>query len=361
MKSEVSVLALVTDAFGGKGGVAQYNRDLLEAWSGSAFVTILPRAGAAAGVHGPRIRQLAPTDQRVGYTLRALYLAVVARPDVVFCGHLYMAPVAWLAARIARAKLVVQVHGIDAWDDPGRWRRLAVGRSDLVLSVSRYTRLQLLSWATLEPQRVKVLPNTVGEHFTPGDREAARRSFGFGRETVLLSVGRLDPREQYKGQDRVIRVLPGLLREHPGLLYCIAGEGDDRARLEALARHQGVSDNVRFLGPVADANMPDLYRAADVFTLPSTGEGFGIVFLEAMACGTPALGLNSAGAADALADGRLGRACTEYSLAQDLKALLAHPPPDSGQRTALAMRIVHLFGRDAFCTRARKLLETQAA
>lgn len=360
-----TVLALVTDAFGGRGGIAQYNRDLMSAWAATARIVALPRGGSATGSpSGANLRQLAPSPGRLAYAVRALWRARRDRPDVVFCGHLFMAPLALLAARASGARFVLQLHGIDAWDDPGRWRRRAAERADLVLSVSRFTRAAMLRWSDLPPERLRVLPNTVDPRFTPADRAAARALFALTDETVLLSVGRLDARERYKGQDRIIGVLPDLLKHHPRLLYCIAGDGDDRPRLEALARERGVSGAVRFMGAVSDADLPDLYRAADLFALPSTGEGFGIVFLEAMACGTPALGLAVAGAPDALADGRLGLACGEDELLDALDGALARQaatPPSDAARRDLGDTVTRLYGHDAFATRARALLQAVLA
>ncbi len=362
------ILALVTDAYGGKGGIAQYNRDLLGAWSTLRRVVVLPRNGEATVPIPDRLTQARAPGSRVRYVFDTLWKALSARPRIIFCGHLYMAPLALVAARMTRARMVVQVHGIDAWEQPSRWHRMALDRADLVLSVSRFTRSRLLSWSRISPERVVVLPNTVGGRFAPGDRAAARRRFGWTDERIVLSVGRLDPRERYKGQDRVIAALPALLPHVAGLLYCIAGEGDDRERLAALARETGVASSVRFLGAVPDADLPDLYRAADLFALPSTGEGFGIVFLEAMACGTPAIGLAVAGASDALADGRLGIACQEAGFPSALASCLdaqASVQETPGQAAAvgatLAARVKDLFGGEAFRRRACEILEGRFA
>jgi phosphatidylinositol alpha-1,6-mannosyltransferase len=298
----IAILALVTDAWGGRGGIAQYNRDFLLALAPTAAVRVLPR-------HAPEyvddlpagVTQLRPRAGRWRYIASALHDAIRHRPALVFCGHLYMAPLAALLARLCRARLVVQTHGIEAWARPSHWVRWATESADLVLSVSRYTRAQVLNWAAIEPERVAVLPNTVSERFTPGDRAAARRRFGLGNQRVLLTVSRLAASERYKGHDRVIESLPTLLAGGHDVIYLIAGDGDDRPRLEALARSAGIADRVRFLGAVSRDDLPDLYRAADVFVMPSTGEGFGIAFLEAMACGTLAVGLAIKGDRDALA------------------------------------------------------------
>ena len=296
------MLALVTDAFGGRGGIAQYNRDFLAAIAPGIDLRIVPRHAPDAATGLPEgASQAAPKAGRLAYALAATRETLRGRPRIVFCGHLYMAPLAALLARLVGARLIVQTHGIEAWPRPSTPVRWAVERADLVLAVSRYTRAQLLSWAALDPERVAVLPNTVSERFTPGDRKAARLRFGLGNERVLLTVGRLAASERYKGQDRVIEDLPALVAAGHDVRYLIAGDGDDRPRLEALAAQHGVADRVRFLGAVPADALPDLYRAADVFVMPSTGEGFGIAYLEAMACGTPAVGLRVKGDADALA------------------------------------------------------------
>lgn len=298
----MNTLALVTDAWGGRGGIAQYNRDFLGAIAPTTVLRILPRHAQDPVSDLPAgATQMPPRPGRWRYAVAAVLDALRHRPDVVFCGHLYMAPLAAVIARLCSARLVVQTHGIEAWPRPSRAVRWATERADLVLAVSRYTRAQVLSWAALDPERVAVLPNTVSARFTPGDRAAARRRFDLGDQRVLLTVGRLAASERYKGQDRVIEALPALIAAGHDVLYLIAGDGDDRQRLEALARSTGVSDRVRFLGAVGGDCLPDLYRAADLFVMPSTGEGFGIAYLEAMACGTAAVGLRAKGDADALA------------------------------------------------------------
>jgi glycosyltransferase involved in cell wall biosynthesis len=137
-----------------------------------------------------------------------------------------------------------------------------------------------------------------------------------------LTVGRLSAEERYKGQDRVIGVLADLERSAGPVHYIVAGSGDDRPRLEELARASGVSRLITFAGFVPDEEIQDHYRLADVFVMPSTGEGFGIVFLEAMACGCPVIAGNRDGSVDALAHGELGRLVDPHSSEELLQALV---------------------------------------
>ncbi len=167
------VLGLVTDAYGGAGGIAQYNRDFWDALArmpGLAALDLLPRRGYGEGAPA-RIRLHSPRPGRAAYAATALTLAARLKPDIVICGHLFMAGLAAAAARIGGAHLVVQLHGIEIWRQPGAIRRGALERADLVLCVSRDTRARVLAATTLPPERVLVLPNTVAEDYVPGPRD----------------------------------------------------------------------------------------------------------------------------------------------------------------------------------------------
>jgi phosphatidylinositol alpha-1,6-mannosyltransferase len=340
------MLALVGDAYGAGGGIAQYNRDAFDALAGVHQIRILPRGGAIGAATPMGVSQDKPIFDQATYAARALAVAFRWKPQAIFCGHLFMAPLAQMLSAVTGARLIIQLHGIEAWRRPTPAIRRAVAAADLVLCVSRDTRARLLSWSPLDPDLAVVLANTVGEAFTPGDRAAARARFGLADQKVILSVGRLDKREAYKGQDRVIDALRNL-----DAVYLIAGDGDDLPRLQAHAAIAGVTDRVRFLGRVAESDLPDLYRAADVFALPSTGEGFGIVYLEAMACGTPAVGLAAGGAPDALGDGDLGMVVSEADFPAALAELLSKPADSS-----LAASVRARFGRDVFQSRLRAVL-----
>ena len=159
---------------------------------------------------------------------------------------------------------------------------------------------------------VVVPPGVDARRFRPlaeGERQAARARFDLDpRAPVVLGVSRLVPR---KGFDVVIQAVARLAEQHPGLTLAIAGDGRDRKRLGDLAAAVGAP--VRFLGRVPDEDLPDLYGAADVFAmlcrdrwLGLEQEGFGIVFLEAAACGTPQVAGSSGGAGDAVVDGQTG-------------------------------------------------------
>src|SRR5580658_7341377 len=204
MKPSLTMLAIVTGAFGGRGGIAQYNRDFLGALAESGAVssiTILPRH--AADVLLPERSEQKPARLGwIGYSIAALRTVLFRSVDLVFCGHLFMAPMAALITRLKGARLIVQTHGIEVWRRPSRSQRVALEAADLVLCVSRHTRSAVLSWAAIAPERVLVVPDIVREAFTPGDGSAQRTALALEGKRVLLTVGRMDPREGHKGHDR---------------------------------------------------------------------------------------------------------------------------------------------------------------
>jgi phosphatidyl-myo-inositol dimannoside synthase len=141
-------------------------------------------------------------------------------------------------------------------------------------------------------------------------------------------VGRLSAGEKYKGHEQIFAALPALRARFPTLVHVVAGDGDDRARLEQRARElAGDGGTVRFLGFVPEEDLPDLYRVADLYVMPSSQEGFGIVYLEAAACGLKVVGGKGGGSGDAVPDERIG--------------VLVEPSDE----TALVEAIVRLLGQ----------------
>jgi phosphatidyl-myo-inositol dimannoside synthase len=313
-ESPLRVLALVTDAFGGHGGIAQYNRDFLSALAACdriSAVIVLPRRSATSpGTLHKGVSQLRPVQGRVGYSLAALWTARTYSPiDVVFCGHLFMVPLAAAIAKLLGARLWVQGHGLEAWRVLPRLYRRSVETAALVTVVSRYTKRRLVEWIGIDPIRVKVLPNTVDPQFQPGPKPSyLLERYAANARKVILTVSRLASSERYKGHDQVIRSLPHVLMQHPDTIYLVVGDGDDRPRLEALAVEVGVAEKVRFVGSVVPEELPDHFRLGDVLVMPSICEGFGIVFLEALASGIRVIGGNRDGSLDPLGDGVLGTA-----------------------------------------------------
>ncbi len=353
----MNILALVTDAFGGAGGIAQYNRDLVRALAlcpGTKQLVIVPRLGDVDDEALPAgVRQLKPCGNQIAYLLAAFGTAIKSGPfDFVFCGHMHLAPLAAFLARQQRIPMWLQLHGWEAWEQPSRTERWAAEQATLITSVSRYTRRRFLSVVGSDPLRVRVLPNTVGPAFSPGAKsDALLDRYGLRGKLVILTVGRLDPCERCKGHDKVIKALPQIMKTFGNVVYLVVGEGHDRGRLEAQARTVGVEGAVLFAGSVKPDELPQFYRLANLFVMPSTQEGFGIVFLEATASGVRTVGGNADGSVDALADGELGTVVDP-----DDTAALVNAINEGLGRASPAPAGVSRFGFDNFADHLRELV-----
>ena len=308
------ILVLLTDAFGGHGGIALYNRDLLSA--------LCARADCAEVVAIPRLmpRDPEPMPERLTYVTAGIdsklkYLAAVlkaargGRFDLIVCGHINLLPIAHLLRACLRVPLILGIYGIDAWQPTGSplINRLA-RKIDAFFSISDLTGQRFLAWSGVSPEKGSLLPNAIhAEKYGPGpkDQELLDR-YKLKGKTVLMTLGRLDAQERYKGFDEIMAILPDLAGEFPDIAYLIVGDGSDRGRLEQKAMDLGLGCRVVFAGYVAEREKAAHYRLADLYVMPSRGEGFGFVFLEAMACGVPVIGSKLDGSREALLDGELG-------------------------------------------------------
>lgn len=315
------LLIFVTDAFGGHGGIAQYNRDLITALAADASVqdiTVLPRTVSYAPSALPEkvtFVQAAAGDKKkfVREALRHALPTTAPRPDLILCGHINLLPLAALVASLRRVPLVLMVHGIDVWQPPAsplveRLTRLALRKVTAVWSVSALTRDKMQLWSGLSSSLFTVLPNTIDlSRYQPAPKSTDLIDrYGLAGKTVVMMLGRLAASEAYKGADEMLQVMPTLRALRPDLVFMIAGDGDDRPRLEEKARTLGVADAVVFTGFVREDEKMDHLRLADAFVMPGRGEGFGIVYLEALACGIPAVGSQVDGSREALREGLLG-------------------------------------------------------
>ena len=298
------VLLLCTDAYGGHGGIALYNRDLAEALAARPDceeVIVVPRVIRTKPRDiPPKVTFLAEAARGPIQYMRAIARARRARPDLVICGHVNLLPVACMIAR----NPVLMVYGIEAWKSfPARSKHL-LHRCAAIVSISEITRDRLLGWSRYKG-KTHLLPNAIhaenyGIRPKPSDLV---EQYGLEGKRVLLTVGRLESEERYKGFDEVLETLPNL----PGdVVYVIAGTGNDRPRLEEKAARLGIEQRVVFTGFFPDEGKLDLYSLADVYVMPSRGEGFGFVFLEALASGVPTIGSRQDGGREALLQGELG-------------------------------------------------------
>lgn len=286
-----------------------------------------------------------------------------AQAGLIVAAHPHLALPAVIMRQFApNLKLIVMAHGVEVWQPLPLARRRALLRADLVLAPSRYTAEQLRQVQSIPPERIRVLPWPLSADFlrlaaAPDDLPLPS-DFPDGR--VVLTVGRWAASERYKGADELIRFLAQARSSSPDLHLVAVGGGDDLPRLVGLARSLELADRVHFLLGLSREQIAACYSRADIFALPSTGEGFGLVFLEAMAFGKPLVGTAFGGTVDVVEDRVNGLLVPPHD-AHRLSAALSELIRDEqlrnklGQAGAQIVRTKYSF--DVFCDGLRRVLD----
>jgi len=335
------------------GGVANYGHELAVQFSKRARVHVVSRK--LPGMEDfdqdlpyeiTRIRT--PHSALLSFPLFARILRRLIRaqpPDAVFCPTWLPdgAACRWALGQ-ASIPYFVAAHGTEVFEDfaskrnsvrtvlTRQLKRNVFQQAEKVFPVSEYTRRAVLKETGSNERRTIAVNNGVNaaifKRTAPKSDVAAK--YRPNGERILLTVTRLYP---YKGVDRMLESLPAILRAVPGVRYLVVGPGPDRPRLEALTARLGLQAQVSFLGSLALSEIVELYNVADLFVMlsrdePPDVEGFGLVFLEAAACGLPSVGGRSGGIPDAIDEGKSGwlvDPCNTQEIAATIIELLESP------------------------------------
>lgn len=359
------------EIFAREGGIQSYVKDIWRSYLAiseprSAEVFLLRDAGGcdnpfeSENLKFHYFKTWHPMLGRIRLSAALLAYLWRQRPDRVFCGHINLAPLVQTLCQVFDIPYTILTYGKEVWEPlPPRYQK-ALKQASSIWTIGRYSRDKLCESNGIEPKRVQILPCCVdGDVFTPGPKpQALIDRYSLAGAKVLMTVARLWSGYIYKGVDVTIRALPAIATVFPDVKYLVIGRGDDRPRLEQLAQDLGVADRVVFAGFVPTEDLVEHYRVADAYIMPSQ-EGFGIVYLEAMACGIPVLSGDADGSADPLQDGRTGwrvphrdpeavaNACIEILKGNDRRC--------DGQW--LRQESLARFGREAFSQRLKELLE----
>jgi phosphatidyl-myo-inositol dimannoside synthase len=233
--------------------------------------------------------------------LRATRSLDARGPRLVLAFHPNLVPPAsWAVILSPGTKLAVVAHGVDAWQPLPASRRRALRGADLAIAPSQFTCEQLHTVQGVARKKIRLLPWALPPEVlcVVESPEKATPPPGFPQGRVVLAVGRWAASERYKGADDLILAVAQLRTSIPDLQLVLVGDGDDLLRLQQLAKTTGASAGIHFLGGISNEALAACYSHAEIFALPSSGEGFGFVFLEAMAFGKPIVAAAAGGATD---------------------------------------------------------------
>ncbi len=353
-----------------KGGISRYGRYQIAALRRFAEVRVLSLVGPNSESfedpfevfwHGTRPR----LGDRMAMAFQSVTQTMAWRPHLVHAAHVNLTPLAGHLARFVGAATVLNVYGRELWSGLSKRRRCALYRCDHIIA-DCYATADHLRHKAMHPDPATVIWDCVDlDRFCPGASGSGVLSrYGIpyaDQSRLILSLGRLARDSTHKGFDRLIKAFSAL--NSSDALLVIAGHGDDRPRLEALAKQHSLGNRCIFTGPLADADLPALYRAARVFALvsdkgPGRGEGLPLTPIEALACGVPVIVGNEDGSCEAVDGTRNGRVISPRdpcSYVAALGDLLAQP--EGAARKAARQVAEERFGFDSFSAKHRDFYE----
>jgi len=305
--------------------------------------------------------------KRGSFALNSLKIA--SRSDVIIISHINMASVGLIIKTInPKCKVWLIAHGIEVWRPLSFIKKLFLKRCDKIICVSNFTKQEMIRWHKVNTNKCEVLNNAVDPFmnlpvsFTKPEHLLQRYQLT-ADSIILFTLTRLASTEQYKGYEQVIKVIHDLKSRFPSIKYILSGKYDavEETRIKYLINEHKVEGHVILTGFIDENELPDHFLLADLFTLPSKKEGFGIVFIEALACGLPVVCGNVDGSLDAIRNGELGTAVNPDDLTELKNTLSKYlkNPLTPVIRQNLQQQCLHYFNEDNYINKLQQLLQDE--
>ena len=350
------------------GGVQNYKKTLVSALRtvlGDDRVRLISIA-ADPEMHPDGTVSLRPSV-KLRFFLSALAVAITWSPDLIICAHVGLATTARVIERLIGAPYWLVLYGIEVWGDLTPSKKNALRAAKRYVTITRFTLEATVARHGLRKPDALVLPPSL-PMASPSSILGGEPTLEHRTQPVVLTVGRMSASEQYKGHDVMLEAWPLVLQRVPDAIYWIVGGGDDRQRLEARAHELGVAASVRFVGSVSPEELDVCYDRCCVFAMPARteldpraprGEGFGIVFLEAMARGKPVVGPSVGAPAEFIRSGEHGllvNPADPGEVAHAVVQLLEDKEAACRMGKAGREWVRREFSFDRFCERLREAL-----
>jgi glycosyltransferase involved in cell wall biosynthesis len=345
------------NTFSSIGGLQQYNRNLivacLEEFKSENCFFLSLRDEKKDFPNVPGVLHWHANGNILKFILYGFKICL--KSDKIVFGHInLMFPLGILFNLFSKKHIVLITHGIDIWRPLTWYKKLSLKFVNSIWTVSEYTRSRILDLYPFLYNKVHILYNTIPVEIEKKslevDRNYLKHKYNIPLESkILLSVCRISSGEKEKGYDKILDILPRLLKQHQ-LFYVLAGkaEADELERLKNKTKLLGVTSNVIFTGEFESQYLNSIYASSDVFVLPSKKEGFGIVFIEALLQNLPVIAGNKDGSVDALQFGDTGFLIDPdniemlYTILHDVLSNKVNVKGD------VRMKTLHKFGFESF-------------
>lgn len=312
------VLLLTLKSFCQTGGIEKVNRILMKVGTDLGKNHLIRFNTMDAYDDLPNSKYISPNRFK-GFKGNIIYFIWKAslkgcKCDAVILSHINSAWVGIIIKTLSpKTKIYVLAHGIEVWRKLSYHKKYLLHIADYILPVSAYTKDILVTKDEINPSKCIILNNCIDPYFNSEFKEDIRlkieKETGFNKNhQILLTLTRLSSSDKYKGYDQVIYAVSIIRKTNPNIRYIIAGKYDEQEynRINLLIAHYDVANEVKLAGFIKNEEVSTYFALADIFVMPSKKEGFGIVFIEAMACGLAVIGGNQDGSLDALRHGEMG-------------------------------------------------------
>ena len=287
------------------------------------------------------------------------------KADVIILSHVNLLMVGWLIKKVnPTAKIILLAHGIEIWSRLNFFKKNMLSVCDRILSVSQFTANKIVDIHHFAAKKINILNNCIDPflpmpviHFSA---QKLKEKYGIkAGQTVLLTLTRLSAKDRYKGYDGVLEALLMLKNNGRKIKYILAGgySASEKIFIDTLIKKYGLEDNVILTGYIPENELTTHFCMADIYVMPSTKEGFGIVFIEAMYYGLPVIAGNQDGSADALLNGELGLLIDPNNAAAITKAVEEMMMNKEFYKPNHELLISN-FGYDAYKRKLEKILST---
>jgi phosphatidyl-myo-inositol dimannoside synthase len=319
------------------GGIEKYNND---------FISSIQKTNINLKVI---FRKKGGFIEKFLFVVKVIYAYIFYRPKFLFCGHINFSFLCFIA-NIFNIDFSISTYGIDMIKVDGFFKRFAMNNSKIIITLSIYVKTLILNNFPDLSNKIFMLESSVDGNLLKIKKKNKflMKKYNLNDEDpIIMSLARLSSSED-KGQNRVLKALPYVLKKYPNLKYLIVGSGEDDRVDKILHDNPRLALNVIKTGEFRNNEKVDLLNIADLYILPSKLDGFLITFIEALACGIPVIASDKYGCPNGLLNGKLGFLVDPDNIESISKSILlfldGKAPQEYYKKNFLRNKTLNIYG-----------------
>tara|TARA_B110000503_G_scaffold23182_1_gene36093 strand:- start:5903 stop:6952 length:1050 start_codon:yes stop_codon:yes gene_type:complete len=285
------------------------------------------------------------------FIIKSFIICIISRPNYIICGHINFLPILFILNKFKNVRYSISIYGIEIIANLTPIITKSIMNADKIITISNYTKNLILKKNPNIKSKIFILKSAVNKEkfFIKKKDLKIENKYILKNKKVILTLARLSTEEE-KGQHRVLEAMPKILKAIPNAVYLIVGGGVDERLNKILKQNPKLLKSIIFAGEVTNSDKIKYYNLADVFVMPSKTEGFGIVFIEALACGLPVICSDGYGCREGLLNGQLGTLVNPNNtnnISKEIISVLNNSQIDNVvKRNEIRRKALEIYGMD---------------